>query len=265
VDRTWQRYLGTLAVGILLATGCVARPAPRPEAPAPRPEAPAARPETPAATPPGQIDPTLSAAAVRSAASVGGAGTVEAIVIGNTALIAIQLNSPNPGGTEGGPLMGRTHGVDYPGTSPSGGPINVQGPGGSVGASPAMPGGGIHPGGATPGGTPSSTQAAPNNGVDVANSGGANRTPLPVPARAGSAPFDVMTRVSDQVRSQNPRIVDVRFATDPGDAIRVATLADAMRAGTITEVDRTELLQLMARAVPAGTTDFDPRRTVPVK
>jgi hypothetical protein len=250
VKRMWQKAIGTAALGLMLAgpvSGCASRPAPRPETTAPR------------ANPDGTVDPQLSAAVTGIAAGVGGAGTTEAVVMGNVALVAIQLNSDRPGGAEGGPLSGKSHSVDYPGSSPSGGPPVVQGPGGSVGASPAREGGQINPGGATPGGSPNYTQAAPGNSMNQADQNATNTTPAPTTSAYGSAPLDVMNRIADQVRSRYPSIVEVRFATDPTDARQLADIARMVKGGAH-GTDRTaDLKALYGRSISAGTNEFSPQ------
>jgi len=246
--RMWQKTLASLAVGFMLTaplTGCGARPAPRPESAA------------------AAVDPGLSTAVASTAAGVGGAGTVEAVVLGNTALVALQLNSEIPGGTQGGSLLGKTHDVNYPGSSPSGGPVHLHGPGGSVGASPARPGGAISPGGAAPGGTPNYTQAAPNGYGMLASQNGTSASPAPTPGSVGATPMDVMTRVADQIRTHHPVIQEVRFATDPADARRVAELASTMREGGVAVNLTEEVRALLAKSVPAGTTEFSPAHPAP--
>lgn len=231
----------------LPAIGCMGRPAPRPEA---------AGPGFKGADITGAINPGLSAAAANAARGVGGAGTTEVIVIGNGALVAMQLNSAAAGGTGGQALTGKSHDVDYPGSSPSGGPVYVQGPGSSVGASPARPGGQISPS-AVPGGTPNYTQAVPGPTGDHATQSPTTTTPAPVPGAGGSAPMDVMTRIADQIRAQAPGVVEVRFATSPDDARRVGDLAAAMRTAA-GGVDAGEVRALWNRAIPAGTELFHP-------
>ncbi|HLN63058.1 MAG TPA: hypothetical protein VK464_16085 [Symbiobacteriaceae bacterium] len=245
--RKWHKAVGALALGLVLAapvSGCAGRPAPRPE------------PKT--ANPAGGIDPTLSNAVTTTAAGYWGAGTVAAIVKGNVALVAMQLNSIQPGGTEGGPLTGKAHDVDYPGSSPSGGPTYLQGPGGSVGASPARPGGQIIPGGATPGGSPNYTQAVPNAAGMNQTQGMTTTTPAPSGSSVGAAPMDVMTRLADHIRAKHPGIVEVRYATTPDEARRVSEIAQALQSGGPVSQHSAEIDALLAKAVPAGTTEFRP-------
>jgi hypothetical protein len=198
----------------------------------------------------------LSHQVTATAASVPGAGASEAVVMGNVALVAIQLNAAQPGGTQGAPLMGKAHAVDYPGSSPSGGPVYLHGPGGSVGASPAREGGQINPGGATPGGSPNSTQAITNGNGGLADQNGTHTTAAPHPGSVHSTPLDVMTRIADTIRTQHPSIVEVRFASTPDDARRAAALAAAVKGGTATGIHSSELRTLYSRATPAGTTEF---------
>ncbi|HWI53413.1 MAG TPA: hypothetical protein VNT01_14825 [Symbiobacteriaceae bacterium] len=248
-----QRKLGILAVllGLTMAmplAGCVSRPAPRPGAPGTG---------FTGANINGALDASLGERVANSARGVSGSGTTEVIVIGNGALVATQLNSANPGGTGGMPLTGKSHDVDYPGSSPSGGPLYVQGPGGSVGASPARPGGQISPS-APPGGTPNYTQAIPGAMGDHATQNLGSNAPAPIPGAVGSMPLEVMTRVADQIRAQNPAIVEVRFAVNPDDARRVADLAMALRTGGAS-VNAGEVKALWNRAQPAGTELFHPQ------
>lgn len=248
MKRMWQKAIGTAALGLMLAapiSGCVARPAPRPAPAAPNPD--------------GAVNPQLSASVTSTAAGVGGAGTTEAVVMGNVALVAIQLNSDKPGGAEGGPMSGKTHDVDYPGSSPSGGPIYVQGPGGSVGASPARPGGQIIAGGAAPGGSPNYTQAAPGNSMNQATQNGTNMAPAPITSAHGSTPLDVINRIADQIRSKHPAITEVRFLTDPADARRLADIARVVKGGAPDSSQAAELKALYARGVAAGTTEISPQ------
>lgn len=251
MKQNWKIALGTVALGLTLAlpmAGCAGRPAPRPEA---------GGPGFKGADVSGSLNPSLSEAAARSARSVGGTGTTEALVIGNGALVAIQLNASQPGGTEGGPLTGKSHDVDYPGSSPSGGPVYGQGPGGSTGTSTARPGGQISPS-APSGGSPNYTQAVPGPTGDMATQNQTSTTPAPVPGAYGSAPMEVMTRAADQIRAQNPGIAEVRFATNPDDARRVADLAAAMRTAGAT-VNPDDVRALWNRAQPAGTELFSPQ------
>lgn len=245
----WRFAAIALCLSLTLpATGCTGRPAPRPEA--------RGGPGFKGADVTGALNPALSDAAANTARGVGGTGTTEVIVIGNGALVAMQLNSAAAGGTGGQTLTGKSHDVDYPGSSPSGGPVYVQGPGSSVGASPARPGGQISPS-AIPGGTPNYTQAIPGPTGDPATQSPTTTTPAPVPGAGGSAPMDVMTRVADQIRAQNPGIVEVRFATNPDDARRVGDLATTVRTNAA-GVDAGEVRALWNRAIPAGTERFSP-------
>jgi hypothetical protein len=250
MKRYLEKALGSLAVGLIFAVsagGCAARPAPRP--------APNAGPGFAGANLSGIADPTTSSAVANIVRGVGGTGTSEAIVFGNAALVAIRLNTPQPGATNGGSTTGRIHDVDYPGSSPSGGPSYVQGPGGSSGTAAARPGGGFSPV-TIPGGSPNSTQAVPNASGNLADLGQSNTSPAPGPGVAGYTPMDVMTRVADHVKARHPGIVEVRFATSPDDARRISSLALAMQTGAA--VDQNELRTLWERAIPAGTEPMTP-------
>lgn len=248
--RIWQKPIGCVALGLMLSlpllAGCGGSPAPR------RPEAGA--PGTTDLS--GTVNVVVSEAAAEAARGVSGAGTTEAVVLGSGALLAIQLNSPAPGGTEGQPLTGRSHSVDYPGSSPGGGPVNAQKPGSLPETGPAVPGGQTSPS-ATPGSTPNYTQAVPNGMGDNATQNGTNSSLTPVPGATGAQPMAVMTRIADQVRAQTPGITEVRFATNPDDARRVAELATAMRSNP-GQVSADEIRALWTRAIPAGTEQFNP-------
>ncbi|HYF80386.1 MAG TPA: hypothetical protein VD973_25025 [Symbiobacteriaceae bacterium] len=248
--RNWQKPIGSLALGLMLSlplmAGCGGSPAPR------RPEA-----GSPGNTDlSGTVNVAVSEAAAAVARGVTGAGTTEVLVLGQGALAAIQLNSPSPGGTEGQPLTGRSHDVDYPGSSPGGGPVNAAGPGGAPGTNAAVPGGQTSPS-TTPGGTPNYTQAVPNAMGDNATQSGSNTSAVPVPGANGAQPMAVMTRIADQIRAQTPGITEVRFATNPDDARRVADLAAAMRSNP-ERVSADEIRALWTRAIPAGTELFNP-------
>lgn len=248
--RNWRRTLGVVALGLMLSlplmTGCGARQVPR------RPEA-----GSPGITDlSGNVNVAVSEAVARTARGVSGAGTTEAVVVGHGALVAIQMNSPSPGGTEGQPLTGRAHGVDYPGSSAGGGPVYAHKPGSLPETGPAIPGGQTSPS-ATPGGTPNYTQAVPNATGDHATQNGTNTSLVPVPGATGAQPMAVMTRIADQIRAQNPAITEVRFATKPEDARRVADLAAAMRSNP-ERVSADEIRTLWTRAIPAGTEQFNP-------
>ncbi len=233
--RTLRNVAVTAALGLVLfgpLTGCAGRPAPRPEA-----------------------APTHGAVA-NLAASVSGAGRTAAVVLGDTALVALQLENA---GAEGGSYNAELSGdaTDAGDGTVSRGPAYVQGPGGSTGASPAMPGGAINPGGSTPGGSPNYTQAAPDGRGGLATQGG---TPSASPSSYGSTPFDVMNRVADRIRADYPSLREIRFTYRAADARRLNEIAGAVAAGGgAIDQHRAELEQLFARAVPAGTTTFSPQ------
>lgn len=244
MNRIWQKALGATLIGITLAmtaTGCMSRPAPRREPTSTNPNTPA--------------DPGLGTAVTRTAAGVGGAGDVESIVLGSTALIALQLNNPNPGGMGGGPVGGTATDPNYPRTSAGGGPKALQGPGGSIGTSPAaMPGGGSSPGASIPGGTPNYTHAVPNAAGSLMTQTGGSGSPAT--GAVGNSPMDVMHRVANLVRAKHPTIAEVRFAATPADARRVAEIAGALRDGRPWSEFSSEVNGLRDRAIPAGTADF---------
>ncbi len=247
MNRMWQKAIGTAAIGLVLGTvavGC-ARPAPRPNGGQNQP------------TPMGQRE--LNEAVKKTVASVGGVGTVEAVVLGNTAIVAIQLNQDPPGGLEGDSLLGSTDDPDYPGWSSGHGPRKKRGPGGHIGVNPALPGGAVNPGGGTPGGSPNYTQAAPNASMGQATQDGTGViTPAPTPSAWGSAPMDLFNRLANQIRAKHREVGAVRVATRPEDARRLAEIAREVRNGQPMALYTEELNGIMARAVPAGTESIAP-------
>ncbi len=151
-----------------------------------------------------------------------GSGQAHAVVIGNVALVA--LPDVNKG-------MGR-------------GPIN------SPPDLAGRPGSETHKGLTTQGRTPSSTPGTPGNagsptGGGMANTGGP-------PGQAGTA-FDMMTRISDHIRSRLPQIVEVRFLTRDDEAARLRAIA--MEVAMRRPVTRFagELAALLDASVEAGT------------
>lgn len=242
----WQKAVAALALGLLLAgpvAGC-ARPQQRPEAQ-----------ESPA---------ELSASVARVAAQESGAGETAAVVFDNHALIAMQLNLAEPGGTRGEGLGGTvTQPTARDLTDPGKGPPNGgTGPGGSVGIDPASPGGAVNPGGSTPGGSPVHTQAVPNASGGPATDAGTN-APVASPGAMGSTPLDVMHRIANQVTSRFPTIDEVRFAYQPENARRVQAIAREIQAGAAVEAFHAELSQLYDQAAPAGVTEFHPMHPAP--
>ncbi|MFZ5815668.1 MAG: hypothetical protein ACOY93_10260 [Bacillota bacterium] len=242
----WQRVLAAAAIGLMLAgpvSGC-ARPQRQPE---------------PQASP-----AELGASVARIAALDNGAGETAAVVFDNNALIALQLNLAQPGGTHGQSVAGPTsakpdNNLSDPG---KGVPLSGSGPGGSTGVLPARPGGGFSPGGTAPGGSPVRTQAAPNAAGGPATDAGTN-TPIASPGSLGITPLDMMHRIANQVKTRMPSINEVRFATAPADARRVEAIAREIAGGAPLDGYRAELAQLFQRAVPAGVTEFDPMHPAP--
>ncbi|MFZ5827637.1 MAG: hypothetical protein ACOY94_25315 [Bacillota bacterium] len=242
----WQKALAAIIVGLMLAgpvTGC-ARPQQRPEA-------------SPA---------EMSASIARIAEQTGDGGETAAVVFDNHALIAIQLNAAQPGGTGGQPLIGTVQqppatarDMTDPGKGP---PKTGNGPGGGLGVPPATPGGALNPGGSTPGGSPVHTQAAPNHAGGPANDAGTNG-PVASPGSMGYAPLDVMHRIANQVKSRFEAIDEVRFAYIPEDARRVQAIAGEIQGGASIDAYRDELARLYERAAPAGVTEFDPMHPAP--
>lgn len=231
--RSLQKAAATVAFGLLVPVslaGCAARPAPRPEA------APS------------------HAAVADTASRVSGSGRTAAVVLGDVALVALNLDHSQPGGTAGREITGNVN--DAGDGTVSQGPDYVQGPGGSTGASPAMPGGAINPGGATPGGSPNYTQAAPDGRGGLATQAG---TPSVGPSTYGSTPLDVMNRVADRVKAEYPTLRQVRLVYRPDDARRLLTIANAVSGGEQIGPYQAELQAISARAVDAGTTTFSPQ------
>jgi hypothetical protein len=245
VNRKWQKALGAAAVSLWIGSslsGCAARPVPRPEAKDPM-----------------AISPELSDAVEQTAELVTGTGDAEAVVFGKIALIVLNTEQAQPGGTGGAPLIGGTRNPDFAGTSPGGGPQHKSGPGGSIGTPPAaMPGGGSSPGAAAPGGTPSYTHAIPNGAGGDAVPGGITGVPSPTASAGGSTPFDVMTRVANQIRSRHAGIDEVRFVVQPEDARRLVSIARGVGQASLAGEGRDRLSQIAANAVPAGTEFFSP-------
>lgn len=246
----WQRALAAVAIGLMLAgpvAGC-ARPQRRPEV--------------------AQMSPQeMSLAVAKVAALDSGGGDTAGVVFDKNALIAIQLNVAQPGGTNGQPLTGTLdqspgHDMTDAGRGP---PDSGAGPGGSVGIAPAMPGGGLSPGGATPGGSPVHTQAVPNASGGPATDSGTN-APVASPGSMGYAPMDVFHRIANQVKSRFPtEITEVRFAYIPDDARRVLAIYRAIEGGASVDQFRDELTGLWNRAAPAGVTEFDPMSPQPAQ
>lgn len=232
--RSLNKAAATVAFGLLLLlplVGCSGRPAPRPEA-----------------------APTHAAVA-DVASKVGGAGRTAAVVLGDVALIALQLDQPQPGGTSGAEITGDVK--DAGDGTVSQGPAYSHGPGGSTGASPAMPGGAINPGGSTPGGSPNYTQAAPDGRGGLASQSGGSST---APSTYGSTPLDVMNRIADRVKAEFPSLREVRLVYRPDDARKLNTIAsDLAGGGNRIDAHRSELNAISARAVAAGTTTFSPQ------
>lgn len=244
----WPKAFAAMTAGLILAVsvaGC-AKPQQRPE--------------------PQMSAQEMSTAVARVAALDSGGGETAAVVFDNNALIAIQLNAAQPGGTEGQSLGGTVN--NPPGrdlTDAGKGPQNSgTGPGGSVGVSPATPGGGINQGGSASGGSPVRTQAVPNASGDLATESGTN-APTAGPGSMGSAPLDVMHRIANQVKSRLPELSEVRFAYQPADAQRVKEIYQAVAAGTPVEQFQAELSTLFNRAAPAGTYHFDPMHPQPAQ
>lgn len=238
MNRMWRTMLGRFALGLALAAqlaGCVARPAPRP---------------APGASQPVSINPNLSTAVAQTAQRVKGAGRAEAVVLGNTAIVAIQLDSPIPGGTNGDFALGNGQ--------------RLQGPGGSLNTpSPGKPGSYLHRGGTTPGGVPNSEQALPNRqGGPTAAQGLSNGAPNAVPGSAGGSPFDLLTRVANQIRAKHPEVAEVRFTYLPQEARRLDEIAQALRSGLSPQAYMEDLTRLQGAAIPAGATEFNPSHPI---
>lgn len=185
----------------------------------------------------------------RSVAKVKGTGAVAAVVLGETALVAIQLDAPVPGGVEGRSLTGNLYGG--PAGRPGDGPLSQPVPNGNAGASPALPGGTISPGGSTPGGSPSFEQAVPNGKGGLATINSPN-SPSVAPSSVHTAPIDVMNKAANVVLAENPGIREVRFATVPADAVRLQAIAHALQQGEPVTRYTQELTAMNERAFSAG-------------
>jgi hypothetical protein len=244
----WRRAFCSTTLGLLLVvplSGCAARPVPR------------------VAGPYGSIDQSMSGVVTSTIGSVAGTGRSESIVIGDMALVAIQLDHTSPGGLRGQPLTGSLNARDRGETSPGGGPVYLHGPGGSVGTSTGTLGGGTSPGGQTPGGSPNSTQAVPNSSGVAETEFGASGNPAPSPSQSGATPFDVMQRVADHVRAKHPQIKTVRFVTQTEQAKRFDLIARTIAVNRNPNDYQAELNVLASHALPAGTTEFIPSHVGP--
>jgi len=229
VKRKWKHSFLTLFLGLSLSvslTGCFAHPAPRPEMADPA-----------SAHVHGQVAAT--------AARVPGAGQTAAVVLGDVALVAIQLNAEVPGGTHGG-RIGEPHVLDG------------RGAGGGVTATPAMPGGGISPSGGAAGGTPNSTQAIRNGSSGPALLTGSTVPPAPATSSSGTTPIDVMNRVADQIRTEHRYIREVRVLNMPADTVRLGRISRELAGGRSISEFRPDLDALFHSGINLGTTHTPP-------
>lgn len=230
MHRGLRSLLASAALGALLSlplSGCAAAPQRRP-----------------------MVRTVSNIAVAETIAQVRGTGKTAAIVQGDVALVAIQLDSPVPGGSDGRALTENLAGG--PAGRPSQGPHSQPMPTYNPGGSPAMIGGTISRGGAAPGGTPNSTQAAPNGKGGLATADGVS-VPAPGTAVVQTSTLDIFNRAADRVLSVHPEIQEVRFALIPADAIRVREIAQALGRGQPVTQFNAEVDSITQRAYPAGT------------
>ena len=177
-----------------------------------------------ALTPPEPAPPADLSLQVAELAAQGqpGIGPVDALVVGNVALIAL------PRVTQG---IGR-------------GPLN------SPPDLAGRRGGGTNTGLTTRGGTPSATPGPPGHIMPPTAGGAADTAGLP--GQGGTA-MDMMTRVADHVRSRLPQIVEVRFLDRPEEAVRLRAVTDELRAGRPVTRHLADVADLIGRSVDAGT------------
>lgn len=230
MHRGLRSLLTSAALGALLAlplSGCAADPQRRP-----------------------MVRTVSNISVAETVAQVRGTGKTAAIVQGDVALVAIQLDSPVPGGSDGRALTENLVGgpVGRPSQGPHSQPMPTYNPGGS----PAMLGGTINRGGAAPGGTPNSTQAAPNGRGGLATTDGVS-VPAPGTAMVQTSTLDIFNRAADRVLTVHPEIREVRFALIPTDAIRVREIATALGQGQPVDGFNPEIDAITQRAYPAGT------------
>lgn len=214
-----------------------------------------------------QRRPTVSVSnnsVAQTISRVEGTGAVAAVVDGDLALAAIQLDQLKPGGADGWPLSGIGGPMGRPGGGPNSQPVQDANP---AGGAPALPGGSISPGGSAPGGTPTFTQAVPNGKGGLATSDGVN-VPTPAPNSYHSAPIDILNRAADRVITEHPTIREVRFLTTPSDAVRLQEIANDLEKGQPLSKYRTELNALTQKSFTAGTATipmgYPPQGTKPI-
>lgn len=201
-------------------------------------------------------------------ATIPGTGPSEAVVLGNVALVALNLDSvpnagfgPGPGPNTGGatgtrevPLTAPLVGGPGATTAPTTPDTTVNRPGlTNVGI--GQPGGQVSTGPAVPGGSPTGTGTTPNVTGEPGLVGTATPGLTNAPGQGGTA-ADLYTRVSNAIRDRFPWITEVRFAVRPEDARHLAAIAGEMRNGRpITE--RLADLQTLARNMsPTSTTEM---------
>jgi hypothetical protein len=212
----------------------------------------------------------LGEAVKATVAAVPGTGRSEAIVLGNVALVALNLDGdptagfgPGPGREDRNPVGGMGGVRDVPNHSvPGGGPTTPAAPDTAVNR-PGMthiaigqPGGTMTPGTTVPGGSPTGTGAAPNAtgfpALGNTNTGATTNGP----GQSGTA-MDLFTRVADAVKDRFPWMTEVRFAVTREDADRLASIAAAMRGGRPVTDELDDLHQLSQRMSPSSTTSMD--------
>lgn len=205
----------------------------------------------------------LNAEVAALAASDPAAGRTAAVVLGNVALVGINLDNPQrlPGAdSQPAPRTGasspaestREQAPPGPGTrttpqgqtSAPGVGNTMRGPGGELRGIPARPGGGPEVGTPIPGGTP--TQVPPG-GPATADSpeSGAGTAPM------GSSHEQVQNRIATSIRGRFPFIAEVRYTRTAEQGARLAALAYEASAGQPL-TDELPELAAMARAMVAA-------------
>lgn len=251
MQRVWQRALVPVAVGALalgLLTGCpgaIRRPGG------------AGGPGGVGAGPDAVRVADLNGDIARVAAAEPGAGRTAAVVLGNVALVAINLDNPDavpgPGPAQearpgSAPTGGGTSTQTIPGTGQTSAP-GAEGhtatPGGAPGASAARPGGSHAPGPTVPGGLPQVTNGA-EGAITAPGAGGPPQGPMT------SSLGMVHNRIAQSIHAQYPFIAEVRFVADPQGARELADLAGQVSGGR-SVVEFLPRLAAMAQAALSST------------
>ncbi len=216
MKRTWPRTLLPLAAGTLVAgllTGCPSE---------------VRRPGEAGNRATNMVD--VNQDVTRVAAGEPGAGRTAGLVLGNVALLAINLDQPGivpgpgptvetrPGATPTGNGGSSTHTTRGGGlTSSPGATGHSATAGGAPGQTAARPGGGHAPGPTIPGGSPTSVSGGGPAAGSPPGYGGPNIAPK------NSNLGNVQNAIATSIQQKYPYIVEVRFVSDPA-AMR--TLAD---------------------------------------